>query len=342
MTPTTKGLLLGGCWAMLCAGQSASEQGITAFHQGRYSQARTHLQQAVQQQPSDALARTFLALTQAATGACAEALPQLEPTGVSADVQRLARLAYAQCQVQLGRPDLALPVLHRLQAERPTDADVLYALARLHMRAYNDTVQRLFEQAPSSYRVNQLSGEILEIDGKHAEAAAEYRKAIRKNPQALNLHYRLGRSLLLASHDPQLLDAARKEFEAELALNPEDAAAEYQVAQSLLAQGQREQAARRYERALALRPDFPEALLAVAKLRVQQQRLTDAITLLEKAVRLQPRNEAARYSLMLAYRNAGATEKARQQKEELDKLQRPQQGEFTDFLKRIGEKPATP
>jgi hypothetical protein len=41
---------------------------------------------------------------------------------------------------------------------------------------------------------------------------------------------------------------------------------------------------------------------------------------------------------MIAYRNAGRTADAQREKAELDKLQRPPEGEFTDFLKRLGEK----
>jgi hypothetical protein len=45
---------------------------------------------------------------------------------------------------------------------------------------------------------------------------------------------------------------------------------------------------------------------------------------------------------MRAYRRAGRQEDALKQKEELEKLQRPPEGEFADFLKRIGEKPEQP
>jgi hypothetical protein len=41
---------------------------------------------------------------------------------------------------------------------------------------------------------------------------------------------------------------------------------------------------------------------------------------------------------MLAYRNSGRTADAQREKAELDKLQKPQEGEFTDFLKRLGDK----
>ena len=41
---------------------------------------------------------------------------------------------------------------------------------------------------------------------------------------------------------------------------------------------------------------------------------------------------------MLAYRNAGRTADAQREKAIIDKLTRPPEGEFTDFLKKLGEK----
>ena len=124
-----------------------------------------------------------------------------------------------------------------------------------------------------------------------------------------------------------------------MALNPDDAAAEYQIGQILNAAAKPAEALPHYERALALSPDFVEAALAVGKMRVQAKRFADAIPLLEHVVALQPTNEPAHYSLMLAYRNSGQMDKARQEQQKLEKLQRTPEGEFTDFLKRLGEKP---
>ena len=42
---------------------------------------------------------------------------------------------------------------------------------------------------------------------------------------------------------------------------------------------------------------------------------------------------------MMAYRNAGDMDEARREKAELDELQKAPEGEFTDFLKKLGEKP---
>jgi hypothetical protein len=41
---------------------------------------------------------------------------------------------------------------------------------------------------------------------------------------------------------------------------------------------------------------------------------------------------------MMVYRNAGRAEDAQRQKAELEKLRQPPAGEFTEFLKKLGEK----
>lgn len=256
--------------------------------------------------------------------------PRLQREYEKPDLRRIAALGLIQCLLAEERIAEALPIAAKLEREFPSDADVLYQAARLHMRAFNDSVNRMFQRTPSSFRVNQLSGEIFELHGRISDAITEYRKAIAKNPTAINLHYRLGRALALESQ----YDEALREFEAELRLNPSDALAHYHVAQILALQGKAAEAAKRFEQALALKADFVEAMIALAKLRPQS-----AIELLEKAAELSPRNESARYALMIAYRNAGRQSEAQKQKAELDKLQRPPEGEFTEFLKKLGEKP---
>ncbi len=320
--------------AALSGQPNPTKEGIAAFQRGDYQAARTALARA----PNDPQARLFLALVKSATGECPAALTELSRGFAAGENRRLAGLALAQCQIAGKNFAGAGATVARLEKLFPADPDVLYVSADYHMKAWNDAIYRMYQKAPASYRVDQLSAEVFETQGKYAEAVAEYRKAIEKNPKAINLHYHLGRALLQQSHDPAMLAEARKEFEAELALNPADAVAEYQVGQILIAEEKSSDAAPHLERALALRADFPEAIVAVAKLRMDAKRYPDAIALLERAVKLQPRNETTHYNLMMAYRNAGRSADAQREKAELDKLQKPPGGEFTDFLKRLGDK----
>jgi tetratricopeptide (TPR) repeat protein len=319
------------------AQQDSLEKGIAEFHRGEYAAAQASLEKAVDSPQR----RAFLALTRAAGGHCDTARPDLAKQFAETpdtELRRLTGLALSQCDLALGQYDEAFPVLAHLKALYPADADVLYQTARWHMKAWDDTLFEMFQKVPSSYRVNQISAEIFEIQGRYPEAAAEYRKAIEKNPTALDLHFRLGRALLLQSHSPENLALARQAFEVELSLNPGDAVAEYEIGQILLTGQDPAAAVKRFERAANLDPGFAEALQAVAKARLDAKQYNEAIALLEKVVRLQPGNESAHYSLMMAYRNAGRSADAAGQQAALDKLRQAPEGEFTDFLKRLGDK----
>jgi tetratricopeptide (TPR) repeat protein len=325
------------------AAQTIAEQGVTAFRNGHYVEACRLLGDAVTRNPHDDHSRTYLALARAGAGNCAAAVPDLAERfahTTEPGLARLAGLALVQCYVAAGDTGKAIPVALQLESKYPDDADVLYQAARLHMRAFNEATRRMFQKTPDSYRVNQLSAEIFETENRFAEAAAEYRKAIAKNPQTLDLHYRLGRAILLRSHEPEALSEAQKEFAAELALNPADAAAEFQIGQILNVRNQPADALPHFQRALELSPDFVEAALAVAKLHIAARQYAEALPLLERVVSRDPRNEAAHYTLMLAYRDSGELEKAKREQQTLDNLHRAPEGEFTDFLKRIGEKQA--
>ena len=324
---------------LLHGAEEQREQGIAAFHAGRYSAAAQAFRAALAEHPKDDIARTFLALTEAATGDCSSALPVL--TGAPrnpSSLSRLASLAAVKCYSREGKNNAAFQLLDELQKAYPNDADVLYLEAKLHMKAFNDATYQMFQRTPSSYRVHELSAEIFEVQHQYEDAAAEYRKAIAANVSAPDLHYRLGRAILLAKHDPDSLKKAAEEFRAELRLNPEDGACEFQLGQIAQAEGSKEEARSHFERALALAPEFEQALVALGKIEASEKKYPQAIAHLQRAVTLQPTNESAHYGLMTAYRDAGDLDKAKAEKDKLDQLQKPPSGEFTDFLKKLGEK----
>lgn len=341
MTPVISRAFLAALLALvLGASESAREEGIAAFKQGRYSVALSNLKQAASADPGDLTARAFLALTQAAVGDCKSALPELSTVPDSADpvLHRLARLAAAKCYSTEGENAKAFSVLERLERRFPNDADVLYTSAKLHMKAFNETTLAMFQRVPASYRVHELSAEIFEVENRYSDAAAEYRKAIELNPNAPDLHFRLGRAILLESHSPEALERAAAEFRSELKLSPEDGACEFQLGQIAQVKGNMGEAKSHLQRAVSLSPGFVQALIALGKLYSQDKQYGQAIAVLSRATQLQPTNETAHYALLTAYRDSGQRDKAKGEKATLDKLQKPAEGEFSEFLKKLGEK----
>jgi predicted Zn-dependent protease len=314
--------------------QSSIDDGIAAFKEGRYSLALVKLKNA-----KDPTGLAFLALAQAATGDCKTALAGMAVLqGQDPTVQRLVGLAQVKCYSATGDNAHAFVLSDQLQKQYPSDADVLYMAAKLHMKAFNDATFAMFQRTPASYRVHELSAEIFETQNRFAEAIPEYRKAIELNPNAPDLHFRLGRAMLLQSHDSRALDEATAEFQAELKLSPEDSACEFQLGQIALVKSNYTEAKTRFERALTLSPKFVQAQISLAKAYLQEKNYGEAIRLLTQATQAQPANESAHYSLLTAYRNAGQMDKAKEEKAVLDRLQKTPEGEFSDFLKKLGEK----
>ena len=332
MMPATSGLVLA---LLLLAQGGLTQEGISAFNEGRYSAALVKLTEAAKDK-GDRQAQLFLALTQAATGDCSTALPVL--SSMAGD-ERLAGIAAVKCYSAAGNETKVFGLLNEMAGRWPNDADVLYLRAKLHMKAFNDATLAMFQRTPASYRVHELSAEIFEVQSRYDEAVSEYRKAIEMNPQAPDLHFRLGRAILLAAHDANSLEKAAAEFRAELKLNPEDGACEFQLGQIAQVESKKTDAKAHFEKAVELAPQFVQALIALGKMETQEKHYDKALSLLNKAVELQPANETAHYALLTAYRDAGQMDRAKAEKAILDKLQKPPEGEFSDFLKKLGEKP---
>ena len=325
--------------ARICRADNFTD-GVTAFKDGRYSVALSKLQDGAKD-PQNRLAPVFLALTRAALGDCKGALPGLlEETHTTDPVTtRMRELAAVKCYSATGDNASAFQLLQRMQQEFPGDADVLYTSAKLHMKAFNDAMLAMFQHAPASYRVHELSAEIFETQNRFSEAINEYKKAIGVNPNAVGLHYRLGRAILLESHSPDALAQAATQFHVELGLSPEDGACEFQLGQIARVNGNVPEAKKHFERSIQFSPSFAEAFIALGTIYSQQKQFDQAIAALKRATQLQPMSESAHYALLTAYRDSGQTDKAKAEKLELDRLQKPPEGEFSQFLNKLGEKP---
>ena len=236
MMPVISGIVL----ALLLS----RDEGIKAFNEGRYSVALSKLTDAAKD-PNDKEAHLFLALAQAATGDCASALPKLSALATN---EPLAGIAAVKCYSATGAESRAFQLLDEMSARWPNNADVLYLKAKLHMKAFNDATLAMFQRTPASYRVHELSAEIFEVQSRYDEAVAEYQKAIDMNPQAPDLHFRLGRAILLAAHNNESLKKATAAFQSELKLNPEDGACEFQLGQIAQVEGRKPEAKAHFER----------------------------------------------------------------------------------------------
>jgi tetratricopeptide (TPR) repeat protein len=254
------------------------------------------------------------AIALAESGRCTEALPLLKKSirqVADRDVKKHMGLLGLNCAMTHNAPHDSLDFLAVLEREFPRDPEVLYAAAHafsdLSLRASQDLVR----EAPFSYQVHELNAEALETQGRWDEAAAEYRKILDINPMLPRIHARLGQ-VLLSGPQPsaEAVAQAKKNFEDELAIDPNNATAEYVLGELAKEADDLSAAIQHYSRATKLDVGFAEAYLGLGSALVASKRFDDAIPPLERYEKLAPDSPSGHYQLALAYAGAGRKDDA--------------------------------
>jgi len=289
----------------------------TAYYSvGRLDDAAQQARQALKLKPSLTNAHFFLALSLAESGRCQEALPYLEKDygrAPEASMKRALGVDALRCAMSVNDSEQALSLVRSLDRDFPSDPDVLYLSSHVYSDLSTRASQRLLLTAPESYQAHQLNAEVLAIQGKLKDAAAEYRQVLSLNPHLPGIHYELGELLLLGERGPNTtgtLDEAQREFEAELKVDPRSATAEYELGEMARQGRQWNEAIQHFQRAVTLDPQFAEALIGLGKSLVSAGRPQEAVAPLERSVKLDPGNANGHYQLSFAYRRAGRDEDA--------------------------------
>jgi tetratricopeptide (TPR) repeat protein len=254
------------------------------------------------------------AMSLAESGHCAEALPLLKKSihqVTDRDLKKRIGLLGLNCAMTHSAPYDSLDFLIVLNRDFPRDPDVLYAAAHafsdLSLRASQDLVR----EAPFSYQVHELNAEALETQGRWQEAAAEYQKIIDMDPTLRGIHGRLGRVLLSAPQPaPEAVAKAKKSFEDELEIDPNNATAEYVLGELAKSDGDLSAAVAHYTRATKIDAGFMEAYLGLGSALVERKQFADAIPPLETYEKMAPDSPTGHYQLALAYNGVGRKEDA--------------------------------
>ena len=297
--------------------------GLIYFQQGKFADAIAPLREAIRLKPTLPKVDALLAMSLSELGKYEEALPVLTKAfSQSADpvLRRMAGLHLQRTYTGLGRDADAVDVALRLSRLYPDDPEVLYHSGRLFANfAYLQTM-RLATVAPDSVWLHQAAGEANESQGLYDAAIREYRQVLTAAPRRPGIHFRIGRVLLQRSKDDASSaemagDAgeARKEFEAELALDPTNANAAYELAEMQRKMGELEPARTLFAQALSHYPTFEQALVGLGRTLVALGRPAEGLPHLQAALKGNPENEVAHYQAAQAYRALGNT--ADQEKE---------------------------
>ena len=254
------------------------------------------------------------AIKLAQTGHCEEAVLALKRASqrvTDKAVKRTAAFAGVRCAMLVNQVDAAVDFLRLLNHEFPNDPEVLSVSVHTYSDLSTKAAQQLAMTAPNSAEAHKLNAEALETQGKWDAAEKEYMSVLKQNPQMPGIHFLLGR-LLLSKPDPSptVAEDAKREFQAELKIDPANAGAEYVLGELARQDSQWPDAIKHFSRATKLDAGFGDAFLGLGTTLLSAKQFSEAIPPLEKAVKLEPRNPGAHYNLAQAYNRAGRKQDA--------------------------------
>ncbi len=205
--------------------------------------------------------------------------------------------------MSLDQTETAVEALLVLNREFPHDPDVLYSTAHFYSDIASRAAHELASKAPTSHQAEQLEAEAFESQENWDRAIAEYKRILDQDPKLNGIHYRIGRIFL--SKSPADTEAAKAEFNEEVKIDPDNAAAEFMLGEIARQAGQWDQAIAHFSRASKLDEGFQEAFLALGMSLNSAGKFSDAITPLRSYVKMQPGDPAGHYQLATAYARTG-------------------------------------
>lgn len=287
--------------------------GLIYFEERKFDQAIPELRRALKLKPSLTNSSAILAMSLSELGQYTEALPGLEKgfRSTNPQMKRMCGLQLERAYTGLKRDSKAVEVALELERLYPNDPEVQYHDGKVFGNFAFLTMQKLWQAAPDSVWKHQAEGEALESQGSFEAAMGQYGEVLARDPQRPGIHYRLGRILLARSQKTgahEDTNAAAKEFEQELQLDPANGNAAYELAEINRNAGQFDDAQKYFELALKGHPDFEEAQIGLAAALISAHKPELALPHLEKAISLNRDNEVSWWRLAQVERLLGNSE----------------------------------
>ena len=228
----------------------------------------------------------------------------------SPDYLRLATLA-GLSHYGVGEYAAAVPYLKEATAADPQNLPFRLTLAQscLWSKQYQcvlDVYHEITTLNADSAEADMLAGEALDEMKDKPAAAEQFRAAVKADPKMPNAHFGLGYLLwgLLQ------FDEAAREFQAELANNPEHPQALTYLADCDIQLSHPEAASTLLEKAIRIDPRIELAHLDLGILYSNDGRRDEALRELKKAEELNPTDQTVHWRLARFYKSMGKTEEA--------------------------------
>ena len=285
--------------------------GAIYFKQRNYGAAIHQVQTAQKLKPGLPRLDSLMGLSLSELGRYAEALPRLEKgfrDTSDPEVRRMCGLQLMRAYTNLGRDSDAVETALALNRLFPEDPEVLYHTGRIYGNYAYIILERLHDKAPGSIWMLQAQGEANEAQKNYDAAITAFDHVLVLDPKRPGIHYRIGRIYLSRYREAQKTedrDAAMREFAAELAVDPANGNAAYEMANMQMDMGNFDKARSLLEDVVKRYPDFEDALVGLGRADLEILQPAEAVTVLKRATQLRPDDDVAWYRLSQAQRAVG-------------------------------------
>lgn len=286
--------------------------GVILFFQGEYGDAIPDLRAALKLQPSLWKIQALLGMAEKRIGdrrAAAADLEQAFPHLTEAKIRVQAGMELVDLYSASGDLPKAVPIIAALRDADPANVELIYTAYRVYSDLLDESRLSLIVAGPNSARVHQMMAHELARQGHTDEAIANYREALKIDPNASGLNFELA-EMLNSSGAQGSREEAEKEYQAALVVNPQDQKAESRLGDLAALRGDEKAAAEHYQRALKFEPNDSEALLGLSKMLMTLNEPEKAVPVLEHAIKLDPTNAVAHFRLSTLYRKMGRADDA--------------------------------
>jgi len=286
--------------------------GVLLFFRDDYAGAVPHLRAATRLQPNLWKIQGLLGLAELRTNDIHTGQQDLEAAFPHLTEEKFkfeAGRALLDSYAATGDLEKAATMASALLTSDPTNTSMLYTAYHLYSDLSDKAMITMALTAPNSAQMHQLMARELARHSDDTAAIANYREALRLDPELSGIHSELG-TLLFNSSEENLRALAEGEFKAAIQANPDDEKAHLMLGIIAAKRGDYKAAYDSESRALSLQPDDSDAMLELAKVLVSMHQDDKAQQLLEHAVEIDPTNYVTHYRLAALYRRQGQMEKA--------------------------------
>jgi predicted Zn-dependent protease len=293
--------------------------GMLYYNEKDYTHAAETLERGLKLHQKMPTASAMLGMSYYQLGENEKAEPLIRAALTANPKDDQVEMTLAQVLIRQRKYDDATQTLNDYLGRNPKDQDAWYLLGKTYLQLSEDALGKINQIDPNSVVAHEITGEVDESMHNYDVALVEYKKAIDLAPQQPGTHMHMANAYWLTGK----WLSAETEFKAELVNDPNNCAAHWKIANSMLeANESNEDALAEANAAIALCPQLMQARVDRARALIRLGKHADALPDLQMAEKESPGEPSIHFLLASVFRAQGKSAEAQQQMEVYRQLQR--------------------